>query len=58
VAVLRHCYKLILSTDMGKGKEKDEGDGTTRERTILWDENQTKFMLGWFIDYMKGPQDA
>jgi hypothetical protein len=43
---------------MGKGKEKDEGDGTTRERTILWDENQTKFMLGWFIDYMKGPQDA
>ncbi|PUZ77159.1 hypothetical protein GQ55_1G348500 [Panicum hallii var. hallii] len=38
---------------MGKGKEKDEGDGTTRERTILWDEDQTKFMLGWFIDYIK-----
>jgi hypothetical protein len=38
---------------MVKGKEKDEGDGTTRERTILWDEDQTKFMLGWFIDYIK-----
>jgi hypothetical protein len=38
---------------MGKGKKKDEGDGTTRERTILWDEDQTKFMLGWFIDYIK-----
>ncbi|PVH61402.1 hypothetical protein PAHAL_3G027700 [Panicum hallii] len=38
---------------MGKGKEKDEGDGTTRERTILRDEDQTKFMFGWFIDYIK-----
>ncbi|PUZ69243.1 hypothetical protein GQ55_2G092600 [Panicum hallii var. hallii] len=38
---------------MVKGKEKDEGDGTTRERTILWDEDQTKYMLGWFIDYIK-----
>jgi hypothetical protein len=38
---------------MGKGKEKDEDDGTTRERIILWDEDRTKFMLGWFIDYIK-----
>ncbi|XP_025822680.1 uncharacterized protein LOC112898555, partial [Panicum hallii] len=38
---------------MVKGKEKDEGDGSTRERTILWDEDQTKYMLGWFIDYIK-----
>jgi hypothetical protein len=38
---------------MGKGKKKDEGDGTTRESTILWDEDQTKFMLGCFINYIK-----
>jgi hypothetical protein len=38
---------------MAKGKEKVEGDGSARERTITWDEDQTKFMLGWFIDYIK-----
>jgi len=38
---------------MGKGKEKVEGEASTRERTILWDEDQTKFMLGWFIDFIK-----
>jgi hypothetical protein len=37
---------------MAKGKEKVEGDGSARERTITWDEDQTKFMLGWFIDYI------
>jgi hypothetical protein len=38
---------------MTKGKEKAEGDGSTRERTITWDDDQTKFMFGWFIDFMK-----
>jgi hypothetical protein len=37
---------------MVKRKEK-EGDGSTRERTILWDVDQTKFMLGWYIDHIK-----
>jgi hypothetical protein len=38
---------------MVTGKEKVEGKGSARERTILWDDDQTKFMLGWFIDYIK-----
>lgn len=31
---------------MSKGKEKIE-------RTIVWDEDQSKFMLGWFTDFIK-----
>jgi hypothetical protein len=38
---------------MINGKEKAESDGSIRERTITWDEDQTKFMLGWFIDFIK-----
>ncbi|CAO2209878.1 unnamed protein product [Urochloa humidicola] len=38
---------------MAKGKGKVDGDGTSRERTINWDDGQTKFMLDWCIDYMK-----
>jgi hypothetical protein len=38
---------------MVTGKEKVEGEGSGHERTILWDDDQTKFMLGWFIDYIK-----
>jgi hypothetical protein len=38
---------------MGTGKEKVEGESSTRGRTIVWDDDQTKFMLGWFIDYIK-----
>ncbi|XP_008664683.1 uncharacterized protein [Zea mays] len=38
---------------MGKGKDKVDGDNCTRERTILWDEDQTKFMLGWYMDFIK-----
>jgi hypothetical protein len=38
---------------MGKGKDKVDDDNCTRERTILWDEDQTKFMLGWYMDFIK-----
>nr|CAB3500918.1 unnamed protein product [Digitaria exilis] len=38
---------------MTKGKGKVDGDGPSRERTINWDDGQTKFMLDWCIDYMK-----
>ncbi|CAN6284483.1 unnamed protein product [Urochloa humidicola] len=38
---------------MAKGKGKVDGDGPSRERTINWDDGQTKFMLDWCIDYMK-----
>ena len=44
---------VLFNTDMAKGKEKVDGEGSTHERTIIWDEDQTKFMLGWFIDYIK-----
>jgi hypothetical protein len=37
----------------GKEKEKVEGDGSARERTITWDDDQTKFMFGWFIEFIK-----
>ncbi|GJN38726.1 hypothetical protein PR202_gb27794 [Eleusine coracana subsp. coracana] len=39
---------------MVKGKGKTDGDGPSRERTINWDDDQTKFMLDWYIVYMKG----
>lgn len=37
----------------GKGKGKVEGEGSTRERSISWDDDQTKFMLDWYIEYKK-----
>ncbi|XP_040382989.1 uncharacterized protein LOC107304791 [Oryza brachyantha] len=36
-----------------KGKGKVEVEGSTRERSISWDEEHTKFMLDWFIEYKK-----
>jgi hypothetical protein len=36
---------------MSKGKEKIE-------RTIVWDEDQSKFMLGWFTDFIKEQHDG
>ncbi|XP_037450994.1 uncharacterized protein LOC119321403 [Triticum dicoccoides] len=38
---------------MAKGKGKADGDGCSRERTISWADDQTKFMLDWCIEYMK-----
>ncbi|KAE8774875.1 hypothetical protein D1007_52685 [Hordeum vulgare] len=38
---------------MAKGKGKDDGGGCSHERTISWADDQTKFMLDWFIEYMK-----
>lgn len=34
-------------------KGKSDGDGPVRERTITWDEEHTKFMLNWYIEYKK-----
>ncbi|KAF8702553.1 hypothetical protein HU200_032937 [Digitaria exilis] len=36
-----------------KGKGKVDADGPPRERTITWDEEHTKFMLDWYIEYKK-----
>lgn len=36
-----------------KGKEKAGAGGPTRERTIVWHDDQSRFMLGWYIDYKK-----
>ncbi|CAN6202342.1 unnamed protein product [Urochloa humidicola] len=34
-------------------KGKSDGDGPVRERTITWDEEHSKFMLNWYIEYKK-----
>nr|XP_045086853.1 uncharacterized protein LOC109737816 [Aegilops tauschii subsp. strangulata] len=34
----------------GKGKYGDEG---SRQRTMSWDDEQTKFMVNWYIEYRK-----
>lgn len=36
-----------------KGKGKVETEGSSRERSISWDDEQTKFMLDWYIEYKK-----
>ncbi|CAN6218917.1 unnamed protein product [Urochloa humidicola] len=36
-----------------KGKGKVDVDAPPRERTITWDEEHTKFMLDWYIEYKK-----
>ena len=38
---------------MGKVKGKVECEGSTRERSISWEDEQTKFMLNWYIQYKK-----
>jgi hypothetical protein len=38
---------------MVKRKEKPDGDGPVRERTITWDEEHTKFMLDWYNEFKK-----
>ncbi|KAL6655846.1 hypothetical protein ACP70R_006672 [Stipagrostis hirtigluma subsp. patula] len=37
----------------GKGKGKLDADGPSRERSITWDDDHTKFMLDWYIEYKK-----
>ncbi|KAL6634931.1 hypothetical protein ACP70R_027602 [Stipagrostis hirtigluma subsp. patula] len=38
---------------MVKGKGKLDADGPSRERSITWDDDHTKFMLDWYIEYKK-----
>lgn len=38
---------------MVKGKSQVESDGPSRERTISWDEDQIRYMFGWYIALKK-----
>ena len=38
---------------MAKGKAKADAFPTSRERSLTWHEDQTKFMLEWYMEYLK-----
>lgn len=38
---------------MAKGKAKADAFPTSHERSLTWHEDQTKFMLEWYMEYLK-----